>query len=495
MIETKESSSSGGGTAASNGEEQAGESEKDKKAREAALKKRLAALEKQHKAEAAAERAHQEMLLNLQETSLIAQGSLREVEWGKILLDAKRKALAVTGTEEEKQAAVALLMTEAHQKQSDLRAKFAEEDAKQVEQDVADQVAAMELASAEQEAASIEQQALVQDRFGAALQAEQEFHQQIYEAKRAALEAEQHLLEMFGGKESAGYRKKSKELVKLETDYSKTVVADTKKREDAKQKMALMGLKTAGDVVDETINLLFRDEAARRKHHNLYTAMAGAKLIIDGVQEVAQIWMHASEFGPIAGPIIGAVQTALAVGRTVYGLSQLQEFSFAKGGATGGGMRMGGGKEAGNTVVSPMGTLMEMTGMAVAPNGKLVDNSGFAVAGIVHQDEYVVPKWMRQDPQVVAVEQWLEAKRLRGYAEGGATGGATLPAANAAPATDGELAYAVLVQLLDQSKRQTEQLQDVKQWKDRLTVTLHLGELDGAQAERKQVQLENGIRA
>ena len=101
---------------------------------------------------------------------------------------------------------------------------------------------------------------------------------------------------------------------------------------------------------------------------------------------------------------------------------------------------------------------------------------------------------MRQDPQV-AIGQWLEAKRLRGYAEGGATGGATLPAANAAPTTDGELTYAVLVQLLDQSKQQTQQLADVRAWKDRLTVALHLGELDGAQAERKQVQLENGIRA
>ncbi|GAB3857631.1 hypothetical protein GCM10028822_31670 [Hymenobacter terrigena] len=116
------------------------------------------------------------------------------------------------------------------------------------------------------------------------------------------------------------------------------------------------------------------------------------------------------------------------------------------------------------------------------------------MAGIVHEDEYVVPKWMRQDPQVAAVEQWLEAKRLRGYAEGGATGGATLPAASAAPATDGELTYAVLVQLLEQSKVQTAQLADVKEWKDKLTVLLHLGELDEGLAERKQVQLENGIR-
>jgi hypothetical protein len=39
-----------------------------------------------------------------------------------------------------------------------------------------------------------------------------------------------------------------------------------------------------------------------------------------------------------------------------------------------------------------------MSGMTVAPNGRLVDNTDFAVAGIVHEDEYVVPKWIRADP-------------------------------------------------------------------------------------------------
>ncbi|GAB3586453.1 hypothetical protein GCM10027345_35930 [Hymenobacter daeguensis] len=39
------------------------------------------------------------------------------------------------------------------------------------------------------------------------------------------------------------------------------------------------------------------------------------------------------------------------------------------------------------------------------------------------------------------------------------------------------------------------QLADVREWKDRLIVALHLGELDDTLSERKQVQLENGMRA
>lgn len=51
------------------------------------------------------------------------------------------------------------------------------------------------------------------------------------------------------------------------------------------------------------------------------------------------------------------------------------------------------------------------------------DETGHEVAGVVHADEYVIPAWMRKQPEVAKVEQWLEAKRTgkdKPYAEGGA---------------------------------------------------------------------------
>ena len=51
------------------------------------------------------------------------------------------------------------------------------------------------------------------------------------------------------------------------------------------------------------------------------------------------------------------------------------------------------------------------------------DESGQEVAGIVHGDEYVVPQWLKKDPEVAQVVEWLEAKRLgqspKGYEAGG----------------------------------------------------------------------------
>ncbi|MDB5234384.1 MAG: hypothetical protein JWR44_1377 [Hymenobacter sp.] len=242
------------------------------------------------------------------------------------------------------------------------------------------------------------------------------------------------------------------------------------------------------------IDLLFQDEEARKKHHTLYMALAASKIIIDGLKEVSAIWQYSAEqpensfTAGIFGTVLAGVQTGLAVARTAMSLAALAEpvKGFAQGGSTGGGMKGNG-----------MGQLMQLSGMYIGANGKLMDGSGFGVAGVVHEDEYVVPKWMRADPQVAAVEQWLEARHLRGFDGGGATGGSaiTLPAPNASPGTDGELTYAVLVQLLDQAKLQTEQLADVRSWQGRLNVQLSLLDLAKGQDELKQVQLESGIRA
>ena len=50
-------------------------------------------------------------------------------------------------------------------------------------------------------------------------------------------------------------------------------------------------------------------------------------------------------------------------------------------------------------------------GFTGAGKGK-PDGSGFRVAGVVHEDEYVTPKWMLRDPVYANVASWLEDKRV-----------------------------------------------------------------------------------
>ena len=97
-----------------------------------------------------------------------------------------------------------------------------------------------------------------------------------------------------------------------------------------------------------------------------------------------------SDTGPIAGSVFAAIVGAL--GAVQLGIVAAQQApSYAKGGYTKG-----------------LG---------------FKDESGQEVAGIVHGEEYVVPQWLKKDPEVAQVVEWLEAKRLgqspKGYEGGG----------------------------------------------------------------------------
>lgn len=97
-----------------------------------------------------------------------------------------------------------------------------------------------------------------------------------------------------------------------------------------------------------------------------------------------------SDTGPISGSVFAAIVGAL--GAVQLGIVAAQQPpSYAKGGYTKG-----------------LG---------------FKDESGQEVAGIVHGEEYVVPQWLKKDPEVAQVVEWLEAKRLgqspKGYEAGG----------------------------------------------------------------------------
>ena len=49
----------------------------------------------------------------------------------------------------------------------------------------------------------------------------------------------------------------------------------------------------------------------------------------------------------------------------------------------------------------------------------IYDNNGHEIAGVVHRDEYVIPHWLRTDPQVMNYEKIIEAKRVGSYYNGG----------------------------------------------------------------------------
>jgi hypothetical protein len=492
---------------------------KKKAAREAAAAKEAAAKAlKAQLAEIEAEHHQQDAITKLRQAAMVARGDERVSELSAIYTEgqlkiaaleanAKKEIAQLTGTaaqkkararvlEQELAADIALVKDEVQQKQQAKEAKYLEDDQKLNKEFVDRQIEDIEDYATRQEAA-------FDVMFAAGLLSQQAADEARYQARKAALDKELVLIEARLGKESAEYRKVQAAMLKNELDYNKKSVADREKA--AKQKIALekMGMQTAGDVLSFGLQLLDQDAEARKKHHSLYTALAAAKIIIDGTKEVQQIWEYSAQ-NPAnpgtmgtAGIIMGGIQTAVAVARTAVALGQLRggggggdNTSYAKGGATGTGAGL---------AVSPMGQLMAMSGMSIGTGGKLTDGSGFAVAGVVHEDEYVIPKWQLQDPQVAAVAQWLEARRLRGFADGGGTSsgstGATLPVAAASPSTDGERTYAVLTQVLAANLAMVQKLAGVEQWQRELQVRLDLRAAQAGMDEYKQVQHNSAIRS
>ncbi|HEX8348829.1 MAG TPA: hypothetical protein VF598_02630, partial [Hymenobacter sp.] len=472
-------------------EEAPGSSQKDlekaAKAREAAAKKAKAAQDKLDQARLdaiKAQVAHEEKLEDLRIASIADK---REREVAKINLDAHRKGQVVTGTEQEITAQLEQINEERQRKLQELADKYlAEGQAKSKEQ--------LDQQLAGEEAAEAVREAQLQDQFEQAMISEQTRDQLVYEAKRASLQAKLELEEQYAGKSSAGTSKTTRELEKLDKDHNKQLTENTKKREEAKSQFIHMGLQTASSALQLTIDILGRDEAARKKNAGLIKAFTTAKILIDGVEEVSAIWKNANSSPlnillPGAGTAMAIAQTAMAAVRTGFALSQVKGQQFAQGGATGGGMMLSPG--LGSMAVNSMGNLMEMSGMAVGSNGKMIDSTGFAVAGIVHEDEYVIPKWMRQDPKVMAVENWLEARRLRGYAEGGATSDGGRQATAADLPLPGAPDAAVQERMLSVLERLDSRLGSVETWQRDLKVCLSLRELDDTQSLKKQVAFDN----
>jgi hypothetical protein len=471
-----------------------------KKAEAAAKKAAAAAKKLQDKADQARLEALKEwvkMEEALEDARIQTITDKRDREIAQINLDATRKARLVTGTEQQMTEQLVGIAAERDRKLQELAAKYQKEADEHNKEYFEKQMA-------EEQAAEVEREARLQERFEAGLESERVYQMNLYDAKRASLEAQLLLEEAYAGRTSKLYTKTAGDLLRLEKDHNKQKTDDAKKAQKAKADLAKMELSVAGDVLSTTLDLLFQDEAARRKHHGLYVALAAAKIIIDGTKEVQAIWQYSAEqpenslTAGVFGTVLAGIQTGLAVARTAVALGKIG--GGGSGGNDGGGSYWAGGRtgDGSGLAVSPMGQLLAMSGMSIGTNGKLDDGSGFAVAGVVHEDEYVVPKWMRADPQVAAVEQWLEARRLRGFADGGATSsgssGAALPVAAASPSTDGEKSYAVQTQMLAALLTMGEQLADVKAWQKNLQVNLDLRGAQNATDEYKKVQYNSAIR-
>jgi hypothetical protein len=445
-------------------------------ARDKAAREHLTALKQWLKEEGDLLEGHDVLTDQLLKVSLTQQGQRRQDAEDKIFEAAKKHMDKLTGLESDYSEQVRTIQEERDQSLRELQAKFAEEDEKNRQKELDEQ---LKLTEAEMQ----EQLAYYQLQLADKLLSQMGYDELVYQAKQTAKDRELDLIKQKYGVESAEYKKFNAEKIKEQAAHN----AKSQKLDDDVTKFK-KGLSKVDQLMNSDAVKFLEDNLG--KQTVLYKAFqvarklaAAAKIEVDLVQEIQGYWAGSSEFGP-AGIVWAGIQSGIAVVRAGLAMSQLS--GYAKGGATGEGMLVQRG--AGNPVRNAMSMAM---GLGVGSNGKLVDEQGLEVAGIVHRDEYVIPAWMREDPQVLQVENWLEARRQRGFYDGGNTTQGDTRAQDALPAADQASGSSQLVQVL---VNLDQRLQGVETWATQLTVSNDLLDLSRELEKVKKVQNSSAIR-
>jgi len=81
------------------------------------------------------------------------------------------------------------------------------------------------------------------------------------------------------------------------------------------------------DSFDFLVDILSKDEAARKKNADLIKAFESGKVLVNSVAEISSIWKTTAELGPI-GWALGAIRTALVVGRAGLAISKINAQQF-----------------------------------------------------------------------------------------------------------------------------------------------------------------------
>ncbi len=278
----------------------------------------------------------------------------------------------------------------------------------------------------------------LRSKFEKALITEQDYELKKLELKRLGLAEEIAILQAATVPQVEEIRKREEEKAKVEGQISQKRTDNEQRSEALRQRVQQEGIQATADLFSVAADLLAKDEAARKKNASAIKAFQSAQVVISGVAEVQKIWAGAASLGPIAGPIIGAIQTAVAVGRTVVAINKIQGAKFERGGA----VRLaatpisGAATDQGVEIqqISPLRRLWAKAGLAAKPAASSTNTGHFddGTQVAVKRDESLVvinkkntPLLQRLSPAIEPMQRLLGKAGVFGgkpHSQGGTKG-------------------------------------------------------------------------
>lgn len=235
--------------------------------------------------------------------------------------------------------------------------------------------------------------AILSSQYEQALIAEHEYELASLAIQQNAAAQKLELMRLNGETSTTEFYNLEAEYFRIQNEMEQKRVDNTKRTQELRAMVEKQGFEVASSVVNSAIDILGKDEAARKKHGAAIKALEIAKIGTNVAAEISSIWRNAQSspaallLGPIAGNVIAGIQTVAAVARAGRATSKVAKQKFAIGGYTGRGMEK--------------------------------DETGHRVAGVVHENEWVAPAWMMNNPSTKARIENLEYIRRNGFAQGG----------------------------------------------------------------------------
>lgn len=394
--------------------------DEEQKKEEEAQKRRIE-LRKQY------EQAERELVQSLEDIRIAAMEEGFEKEKAQLDLQLQRELEAL----EAKKQAVLNNEVVTQEERLAIEEQFAElAQMKQAERDEA-----VKEAQAEQREADIEERLaqfdedqememlLLENSLIGAVDAEYRKKEALLQIQREYAAEKLALLEAAGEGETAQALKLKNVIGQIDQEIADRKIAEEQRAQDFKREIQAMGVEAARGFLQLGLELMDEESKGRKALANTMKALEIGQTITAGIREVQEIWKGAASLGPIAGPIVGGIQTGIAVARTGIAVNRIRTAQYATGGLTGSGQVIDMMLDSSGTWRMPNGQSARNVGSFA--RGGHVNSASFGVIGEAG-GEWVGPNWMMRSPKYANIFGYLEAERRRAtpFATGGMTAGA-----------------------------------------------------------------------